>query len=286
MRLGLLGHPLSHSLSPLVHRLLAQENGHALTYELFDIPRETFLPSLKSSGTPLQALPASLEALFELDGFNITAPYKEALIPYLTLDPATAALMGAVNTVNCKTRMGYNTDCVGFVRSLGVPIEQLKTALIVGAGGTGRMFAYQLLKRGVAVTFLVRESSVTRAAALTVELLAQFPDACVTTELQGAQQKSIRFDLLINATPVGMYPNTQACPLEREALCGVGMVFDSIYNPPETLLLKAAQELGIPTVNGLSMLVWQAAAAQEYWFSCRFTTEQVERVTRQVAAAL
>lgn len=271
-RYALIGHPLSHSLSPEIHRRLFALEGIDAEYELLDIPPEE--------------LAARADTLRELAAFNVTIPHKRAVIPMLDSLGESARLFGAVNAVHHADGrlVGDNTDCGGFLRALGAHGVAIRGGVcVLGAGGVGRMFVLECARQGAQVSVAVRESGREKAAVLAREArekLGAEIRVCDIAALDG------RFSLLINGTPVGMYPNTDACPAPPAFLDGVDAVFDCIYNPSETLLLRHARERGKKTVGGMDMLVWQAAIAHEIWHGTRFSDRAVGRIIEEMTAYL
>lgn len=269
-RFGLLGYPLGHTLSPQLHRILAEQQGHQVDYEVFPIPPENF--------------EQQVERLFSLDGFNITIPYKVPIIGRLDELDTSAKNHGAVNVVAFSEqgkRIGYNTDCIGFVKTMethGVELEG--RVCVLGAGGVGRMFATECALRGCEVVIAVREKSMESARQIAEHICELCPQASV--QVQDIAKLSGSYSLMINATPCGMFPKMDASPVREEILANVQTVFDCIYNPAQTLLMRQAAHAGCRVVGGLGMLVWQAAAAQEIWMGVHFTPEQIEQVTRQL----
>ena len=274
MQFALLGHPLGHSLSPQVHSLLARCTGAELQYTLRDVPP--------------QELPAAMPGLLGLDGFNVTIPYKGEVVPYLARLDMSAARYGAVNTVapSAEGPVGYNTDCTGFLRSLGDWKEGLQSVLVLGAGGVGRMFAIECARLGAAVTLAVRESSLPRAGALAEEITATYQVPARALLTGNAAKGDESYSLLINATPCGMFPHLDECPAPDALIERCGRVFDCIYNPAETRLLRRAGELQKPALGGLRMLILQAAAAQEIWYGARFREDQLQEIEERLAQVL
>ena len=237
---GLIGEHLGHSLSVPIHETLFRELGISADYLLFPIPA--------------RQLPAELPRLLsELDGMNVTIPYKRDVIPFLSgLDPL-AERVGAVNTITGGAApRGYNTDVKGFsdmLRLAGIPVRGLN-CLILGTGGASLAVRTALEEMGAAsVTFVSRSP---RPGQLSYDDL-----------------KKQRGDVLVNCTPVGMFPHTDACPIEADTLAGflksARGIADLIYNPRETLLTKAARKAGIPCCTGLTMLIAQALEAEAIW---------------------
>lgn len=265
---ALIGHPLGHSISPFIHSRLLVYAGTVGTYELKDIEPEKL-------NTEYGAF------LKKLDGFNVTIPYKTEIIPYLDSLSTRAEIYGSVNTVKIKDgkATGYNTDCIGFLRAAdSANIELNKNVLVLGCGGVARMFVCECAMAGARITVAVREKSVEKAEAFARELKEKLNyniDITVIDNLYG------EYDLIINATPVGMYPDTDKCPVSEEVIKNSKAVFDAVYNPLETLFIKTAKKHGLKCANGLSMLVWQAAAAEEIWNDAEFSKEDIDAVINE-----
>lgn len=262
---SLIGHPLGHTMSPFIHEKLFQYSGKQAVYTVRDLPEE--------------ALMRSIDSLGKLGGFNITIPYKSAIIPFLDHLSGPAEEFGAVNTVLCDDGklFGYNTDCVGFLRALSDAGLSLQgKVLLCGYGGVARMMAYEALRQDCYLTIGYRNGSWEKAHRLKTELSEKYPsriEICEYGDLKG------HFDLLLNGTPLGMFPNSMAMPVTAEVISYCNGVFDTIYNPDPTLLIQTAKEFGIRAAGGMTMLVWQAAAAQEIWYDIKFTTEQITSIT-------
>ncbi len=270
-RLGLAGYPLQHSFSPLLHKTALTTAGLNGVYQLIPIPQ-------------VEDLPPVLEQIRrgELDGINITIPYKQTILPLLDGLTASAQAIGAVNTVYCKEGrlIGENTDAPGFwldvVRHVAESEVPNQKVLVLGAGGAARAVAFALAEQGWQVTVVARRLA--QAESL-VDTLA-FPN--ISTSLWDAIHKLSflnRFKLLVNATPVGLYPHIEDSPLQADALLPVGMVvYDLVYNPIETQLLQTARAQGNQAVNGLGMLVNQAALAFEAWTGSVADKQNMEAV--------
>ena len=263
----LIGHPLGHSMSPWIHERLFRLAGQEADYTLTDIPAG--------------ALPDRIASLRQLRGFNVTIPYKTDIIPHLTGLDELAARYQSVNTVAVNADgalSGYNTDCAGFLHSIG-EIPEGSRVLLIGCGGVGRMMATECYLHGAQLT--VTERDLPRAQALAGELQSRFPDAKGTVRVMEAPPAE-DFDLLMNATPVGMYPRTDACPVADAVIAQSGRVFDVIYNPTETQLIRRAKALGKDAVGGSAMLVWQAAVAQSIWNGTQFAPEDIWALVRDM----
>lgn len=261
---ALIGHPLGHSMSPFIHKRLFEEAGREAEYSLEDISPEDMNKKL-------------LPLLDEAEGLNVTIPHKVPVISFLdNLDESAKRY----NSVNCICRKdgkftGFNTDCDGFLRS--VPKENLGgKVLLLGCGGVGRMMAIEAARHGAEITMAIIPEAKEMADTLVSE---------VNEKISGAKIKIImidsvtgEYDLLINATPVGMYPKTDMCPVNEEVIVNCKAVFDAIYNPTKTKLIQIAEKNGILAVGGMSMLVLQAVVAHEIWDGDSYTDEQINKI--------
>lgn len=262
--LGLMGYPLGHSMSPVIHKELLKLNGIEGNYRLTEINPDNF--------------EKELEKVKDLDGFNVTIPHKINIIPYLDELSDRAKLFGAVNTVEIKDgkKTGHNTDCEGFLRAMKMAeIDLAGKVLVCGSGGVSRMFAFETVLAGAVLTLAVRAADLQAAGEIQKEIKDKLSkDIRVITldEVDG------EYDVLVNGTPLGMYPNVEACVLPKEKVQKCRAVFDAVYNPLETTLIKYAKECAAKYSNGLPMLVWQAAVAQEIWFGVEFSMEQIKDI--------
>ncbi len=254
----LIGHPLGHSMSPWIHERLFAMSGRTAKYTLNDIAPEQ--------------LADAMSLLSGMNGYNITIPHKVGIIPLIDEMDETAARYQSVNCVANRDgkAIGYNTDCIGFLRS----VEKFALGgkvLLIGCGGVGRMMAMEAVLHGADLTLVERDMP--KAEALAEELKAAVPDAKVQVTDSAPQ---VHYDLLMNASPVGMYPNSGRCPVDEALIAGCDAVFDVIYNPTETELVKKARVLGKPAVGGSAMLVWQAVRAHEIWYGFTYETPAIE----------
>lgn len=280
LQIGLIGHPLGHTMSPLIHRELFALSGKAYRYRVLDIPD----------------ISGHLESLRLLDGFNVTIPYKRQIISFLDeLDPQAAAY-GSVNTVQCgQGRMkGYTTDGLGCLRAVedqGLGVQG--NLLILGGGGAARALAFTLgmLPSVNSLTLACREQGREKAMGIQRALTAYLEETGAVCRLAVLDYKTLeegnaQYDLLLNATSVGMSPYPGISPVSKGVLRRCGGVFDAVYNPTETLLLKQAKGLGIPTVGGMGMLVYQAAAAHEIWYGAAFPEAQIRGIVETAVRAM
>lgn len=236
---GIIGYPLAHSFSPAYFRKKFASLHLAATYDAFPLSH-------------IGDLPALLAAQPQLVGLNVTLPHKEGILPYLDSVDSSAAVIGAVNCISIKEGKitGYNTDAIGFEQSL-IPLltAHHTQALILGTGGSSRAVAYVLQQLGIPYT-KVSASNATGAIA--------YSD--VTPALIDAHK------LIINTTPMGMYPLIDNAPaLPYNSLGAQHLLYDLIYNPEETRFLVHGKAHGATTKNGFEMLQLQAEASWDIW---------------------
>jgi shikimate dehydrogenase len=241
---GILGRPVTHSLSPAMHNAAFQELGINAVYVAFPV-------------TDLPQAVAGIRGL-AIGGASVTIPFKEEIIPLLDeLDPL-AGRMAAVNTVvNREGRLtGYNTDWLGAITALKTQTEITgEHFLLLGADGAARAIAFGLLENGGKVT--LTDLDAPRAETLARELGVE----AIPLKALGHCPASI----LINATPVGMAPDLHGLPIDPELLSRFTLVMDIVYRPLLTRLLREAQAHGARTIDGLQMLIHQATAQFELW---------------------
>lgn len=257
IRSGLLGRSILSSRSPELHEKEAHAQGLDLSYELFDFSDRGWTDS---------DLPAVLKRLETegFSGFNVTYPFKQAILPLLDALDESALAVGAVNTVAIRDGMliGHNTDMAGFRDSVveGLSGAAMGSVVQLGAGGAGAAVANALLSLGVATLQLV-DVDQARARHLAEDLAARFPAARIRVGTPDNLDTATA-DGIVNATPIGM--NGKAgLPLAAEHIDARHWVADIIYFPPETELLRLAKARGCRTLNGMGMVVGQAARAFE-----------------------
>ncbi len=240
---AIFGNPVSHSLSPIIHNAAFEFLNLDYVFLAFKVTR------LKEAVDAIRAL--------EIRGVSVTIPHKVAVIDYLDEVEEVARKIGAVNTiVNQKGRLiGYNTDWKGAVDALEEKtILKGKKALVLGAGGAARAIAFGLKEKGADLTILNR--TVKKAEMLAAEI------GCGYGGLENV--KEVICDIIINTTSVGMYPRIDDSPVRKEFLQDV-LVFDMVYNPLETRLIKEAEENGCATIRGIEMFINQAALQFSLW---------------------
>lgn len=238
---GLIGFPLTHSFSKKYFtEKFKKESIHNAGYSLFEIPQIT-------------ALPALLENNKNLYGLSVTIPYKETVIPFLDSISPEAAQIGAVNCIKIQRELdrikttGYNTDIYGFTKSLTQTGQKFQKALILGTGGAAKAVAYSLQQEEISWQFVSRN-----------------PEHHENTIGYSDINKAVlnECDLIVNATPLGTYPNIEGCPdLPFQHIDTRHFVFDLVYNPAQTKLMRICAQKGAKVLNGMDMLCLQADKA-------------------------
>ncbi|WP_026689168.1 shikimate dehydrogenase [Alteribacter aurantiacus] len=268
LNMGVFGHPIGHSKSPVMHNAALKELGISGTYEAYDIhpdDLEEAVDSLRRN---------------HFRGVNVTLPHKVSVMPFLDEVSSDARAIGAVNTiVNENGRLiGYNTDGQGYLNSLiaesGEDIKN-KRVLVIGAGGASRAVAVSLKKYGV--NFL----------AITNRTLSKAKDIARICEPIGrvnvlpstiAQANVTSFDIIINTTSIGMEPDVTRMPFSLETLKRDSIVSDLIYTPFKTRFLQVAENKGAKTINGLGMFINQGAIAFELWTGKQAPRDKMRQV--------
>ncbi|MGQ9668168.1 MAG: shikimate dehydrogenase [Anaerolineae bacterium] len=250
---GIIGWPVEHSLSPVMHNAAFEALGLNWCYAAFPVPPELL-------GDAVQGLRA-----LGIAGANVTIPHKEAVIPFLDVLSPAARAVGAVNTISVDGEylLGDNTDVHGFLAALDradVPLHG-RRALVLGAGGSARAAVYGLLLRGAEVIIHARTPA--RARRLADDMRAVVEGGRV----EAVEHAPAEVDLVVNCTPVGMWPHHDGeSPLPANVQLRPSMaVMDLVYRPLETVLLRQARLAGARAVSGLEMLVWQGVVAFEHW---------------------
>ena len=253
---GVIGDPVEHTMSPVMHNAAFKKLGMDYRYLPFRVSKEELGRTI-----------ADMRVL-NIRGLNVTIPHKVAVIPFLDkLDPL-AEEIDAVNTIvnDDGVLTGYNTDATGFLQALldnGVEPEG-KRVVILGAGGASRAISFILAEKGARLVILNRRLNRAKELARSVSRSSKdiaalkLDEANLAKALEGAE-------VLVNATSVGMSPGTGETPLPARLLKPGLVVFDIVYNPVRTRLLREAEAAGARTISGIDMLVWQGALAFEKW---------------------
>lgn len=272
-KLGLIGYPLGHSLSPKIHTAALKSVHLKGEYSLFPISPDDH--------QGLENLLAHVRN-GEIAGLNVTIPHKQNVIPLMDELSETASAVGAVNTIYEKdgNLFGDNTDVAGYLadlhRFLGKR-KETKKALVLGAGGSARAVIYALLYDGWDVTIAARRQEQAN------ELISQFPN-------HNSQLSSIEYpislipslSLIVNTTPLGMSPNIAASPYPQIPFPANAAIYDLVYNPRETKLAQDAQAAGLPAITGLGMLIEQAALSFEIWTERKLSRQPLYEALEEV----
>ena len=267
---GVIGDPIAHSMSPLMHNELFNLEKIDAHYFPFHVSREKLAAAVES----FRVLGAS--------GFNVTVPHKVAIMPLLDRIDPLAESIGAVNTVVNESGqfVGYNTDGSGFVRGLTKQITHLeqKSVLMVGSGGAARAIYFTLAKTGVKRLDICNRT-VGKAKHLIDECPYHVSSKAVAKD--EAEETLQNYDVIIQTTSIGMSPNVQDSPISLSNLDAQTFVSDIIYNPLETAFLKEAREKGAKTQNGIDMFVFQGALAFEKWTGIFPNTERMKEIVNK-----
>jgi len=265
IHLGLIGYPVSHSHSPTIQNAALKACGLDGDYSLF--------PILPDDIEALKALLAIVRS-GELTGLNVTIPHKQNVIPFLDELAPTAQSIGAVNIIYLREDklIGDNTDAPGFLKDLksnfsSFPLQP--SALILGAGGSARSVVYALCNDGWQVTIAARRIEQARQLA---DSFTNYPSQIANFTLANIDLSNIA--LIVNTTPLGMIPNVDQSPLpENVTLAKQTKIYDLVYNPRETKLVRDTRAQGLQATTGLGMLIEQAALGFELWTGIKLPGE-------------
>lgn len=265
-KFAVIGHPIGHTMSPFIHNRLFGLSGIEAEYIKLDIAPENLADEYNKT-------------LSKLDGYNITIPHKQNIIQLIDEIDDKAKMYGSVNTVANSDGIakGYTTDPDGFLKALdaaGIILDG--RVVILGCGGVARTMAYEVVLKGRPLLFAVRKDDVNIAKLLCSEIENTVKGAkvgfCFIDELSGD------IDVLVNATPIGMFPKLDAQPVSDSVINKCASVFDAVYNPLETVLIKKALANGSKAVGGMSMLVWQAVVSHEKWDGSVYDKDEIAKL--------
>lgn len=270
--LGVMGHPINHSFSPAIHNAALSDAGLDYAYLPLEVPPEALENMIKWIRT------------INFHGFNVTIPHKNKILPLLDEVTDEAKKVGAVNTVvreNGKL-IGYNTDIAGFIAGLKEAncSAENKNAVVLGAGGATRAVVFALIKEKVKNISIIARS-VSKAKNLAMDFNSLLNITCHNFNDEEYKTAAKNADIIVNTTPLGMFPNIDAMPIidfslvKQEAL-----IYDIIYTPEETKFLKEAKAHNLKTQNGEMMLVEQGAAAFRLWTGKNPNTELMKETLR------
>lgn len=267
---GLIGHPVEHSFSPPMHNAAFDELDMDYAYVAFDVNPNDLKSAIEGA------------ASLNIKGFNVTIPHKIEVMKYLDEIDEVAALIGAVNTIDFKDLKGYNTDGIGAVKAIEeVTSIKNRNVIVAGAGGASRAISFYLAKYG-AESITVLNRNVERAQNLANDVL----DSGLISTTKSDSISEIgsylnNADILVDTTPIGMHPNIDDEPI---ALAGDMhddlVVFDAVYNPNETVLIKEAIKSGAKPVYGIKMLLYQGAESFRIWTGRDAPIDAMERALK------
>jgi len=270
---GVIGDPIEHTMSPVMHNAAFEKLGLEYLYVPFRVKREEL-------GKAIDGMKA-----LNIRGLNVTIPHKIAIIQFLDEMDDLAEKIGAINTIvnDDGVLKGYNTDATGFLQSL---LERKvepegKNVVILGAGGASRAISFILAERGANLVILNRLLEFDWAVELADRISRSFRREVKALELKEENLKVAleKADILVNATSVGMIPNIDETSVPSRLLRPCLTVFDVVYNPIKTRLMAEAEDAGAETISGLDMLVWQGALAFEMWTGRQAPVELMKEVT-------
>ena len=262
---GLLGEKLGHSLSPEIHKMILKKHNLEGEYKIFEVPKggiSNFINEVK---------------LLRVKGFNVTIPYKQSIMKYLDFISDEAKRIGAVNTVLLKENKlyVYNTDYFGIevmLKKKNINVEN-KIAVILGTGGASKAMITYLLDNNIAKIYIVSRN-------------------CENVDLNNINNKiavigyrdlkDIKGDIIINCTPVGMYPKLEESPVDKVVMSKFNVAVDIVYNPHKTKFLKIAKEQGCIIVGGLYMLVGQAFKSQCIFNNIKMDNKLIEFIYKDL----
>ncbi len=265
---ALIGNPVEHSLSPIMHNAVFKKLGLNYVYLAFKVKMEDLEYVVNAF--------KSLEV-----NFNVTIPYKIDVIKYLDSLSKEAKLINAVNVVKIENgkAIGYNTDGLGALKALKTDVKN-KCVLILGAGGAARAIAFQLALNGAKL--YIANRTYNKAENLCREVSEKTSSKAIPLKLDREEIRRIireEVDIVIQATSVGMYPNVNETLLYKEDFKRDLIVMDIVYNPLETRFLKEAKKAGAKTVDGLGMLIYQGIESLKIWFGIN-NEDELEKIMR------
>ncbi len=268
---ALIGHPVEHSFSPPMHNAAFQKLDMDWAYVAFDVNPN----NLKSAVEGAKAL--------NIKGFNVTIPHKIDVMEFLDEINEVADLIGAVNTIDFKSMKGYNTDGIGAVKAIEevTPIKN-RNVVVAGAGGASRAISFYIAKYG-AESLTILNRNVEKAQNLACDVM----DSGLIGEVKSDSISKIgdyvdEADILVDTTPIGMHPHVNdAAIVEAGQMHEDLVVFDAVYNPNETVLIKGALKAGAKPVYGIKMLLYQGAESFEIWTGKKAPVDEMERALRQ-----
>lgn len=268
---GLIGHPVEHSFSPQMHNRAFEYLNMDYAYVTFDVK----VDNLKTAIAGAKSL--------NIKGLNVTIPHKVEVKKYLDELDEIAELIGAVNTIDLERMKGYNTDGIGAVKAIEeVSTIKDKNVVIAGAGGASRAISFYIAKYG-AESLTILNRNILKAENLACDVRnSKLIENVQSGDVSFCEKHLANADILINTTPLGMSPHN----IDESIVCGEDLhsdlvVFDAVYNPNETKLLKEAKKAGCKTVYGIKMLLYQGAESFKIWTGRDAPVSEMEMALRK-----
>ncbi|MBA7478031.1 Shikimate dehydrogenase (NADP(+)) [subsurface metagenome] len=254
---GIIGDPIEHTMSPVMHNAAFKNKGVDYVYLAFRVKKEELSKAIEG----MRAL--------NIRGLNVTIPHKVAVIPFLDELDHLADKIGAINTIvnNDGVLKGYNTDATGFLQALrerGIEPKG-KSVVILGAGGASRAISFILAEKGSSLVILNRTWNKAKICTDRISEIFQREATALKLNRENLAAALSKADILVNATSVGMSPNIDETPVTSDLLRPNLVVYDIVNNPIKTRLQREAEVVGATVISGLDMLVWQGALAFEKW---------------------
>ena len=268
---GLIGHPVEHSFSPPMHNAAFDALGLNYAYVAFDVNPNDLKSAIEGA------------ASLNINGFNVTIPHKIEVIRHLDELDEVAGLIGAVNTIDFKNLKGYNTDGIGAIKAIEeVTKVKDKNVVVAGAGGASRAISFYLAKFGAAsITILNRNVEKAQSLARDVSK-SDLIDEVKSDSISQINSYLSDADILVDTTPLGMDPHIDDEPIAKaDAMHEDLVVFDAVYNPNETVLIKEAIKAGAKPVYGIKMLLYQGAESFEIWTGKKAPIDVMEKALRK-----
>ncbi len=259
---GLIGAKLAHSMSPFIHEALFKLSNRDASYKLYEV----------------SSVKEFLKLHPDMDGYSVTIPHKEEGFRLATSLHESAMPYGAINCVDASG-VGYNTDVDGFRMSvLGVIKDFNVKVLLLGFGGVGKMIAKQFEPNRL--TIAVRNTSDENI----MDIHSRIGNKVRVVSFDDIPSEE--YDLVVNSTPVGMYPNSDECVISEDIISKCKVVYDTVYNPLDTKLIKIGKSCGVTVKGGIDMLVYQAVVAHKYWYDAQFNAVDIIQIINDVKDVL
>lgn len=265
---GVIGHPIEHSMSPPMHNNAFKELNMDYVYVAFHVLPENIEKLIESCKT------------LDIKGLNVTIPHKTSVIPFLDEIDPTAKKIGAVNTIQFKNGIakGFNTDGIGAIKSIQeYTTLKGKNVLIIGAGGASKAISFTLINENINSLVIANRSKENACNLIeNIRMQCDFEEISYV-DIKDASELIDDVDIIINTTPIGMYPKHEVePPIKTDKINEKHIVMDVIYNPLETVLLKEARLNGATTINGTSMLINQGLESFKIFTGCKVSYKSFE----------